>query len=83
MRTEEEIQHAHDFLQSILVYDNELDPKDRMDADLKMKVHLAHDAMGWALGHECGKAFGENMENLRQALDKAGFKLIAFKSHPE
>jgi hypothetical protein len=68
MRTQNEIQRAHDILHSLA--SGELDIMELRNA--QKFLHLAHDVLGWVLGFPCEDAFADNLAKVEAAMRRAG-----------
>lgn len=72
MKTEAEIQKAHDILASIILGNVK---GLTLPSASKAAVHCAADVLCWVLGHDHNKTFGKNLEALELAISKLGYEL--------
>jgi hypothetical protein len=72
MRSETDLQHAHDVLHYLLTREC---PLILGDHD-REHVRSAHDALAWALGSACGRAFGANFERATEELASLGIGFV-------
>ncbi len=71
MKTQGEIQKAHDILVAIIVKEVPIDVKPEQRKLLK----AATDVLCWVLEHDHNKAFGANLALIEQEAEKKGFVL--------
>ena len=69
LRTENEVQRAHDILCPVVAGEVVIPISERG----RKALHAAHDAIAWALGFECGGAFEETIQRVLLAADAAGY----------
>lgn len=75
MKTQEEIQRAHDILHAVLEYDTQ-QPK-KMPVSLSIPVNATHDTLAWVLEGPCrGEAFEENLAMLQAKMKAAGYHFV-------
>lgn len=71
MKSELEIQRAHDLIVPVLLGD----VKVKLDERAKLVMHAAADVLCWVLDHDHNDAFAQNIEQLEQKLKEKGFIL--------
>ena len=71
MKTRDELQRAHDILHIVAVGE----VPGVFDPETTAHCHLAHDAIAWALGFECGVTFEENLEKIHAEMERRGYHL--------
>lgn len=76
LATREEIQRAHDLLHSMLNGDIAAPVQPE---NLRL-VWVAHDALSWVLGFECGEAFRSTLSGMLAVLKNNGATI--WRSHP-
>lgn len=79
MKTQAEIQRAHDILISVIVGDvlNPLNPTKKFDgstADERVLMETAA-TLCWVLEHDHNPTFGKNLDFINQRLEVLGYKL--------
>lgn len=83
MKTQEEIQEAHDFLHAVLALHDELaQTGGALSPEVEIAIHSAHDALCFVLGCP-NPAFANNLAILRKHTEQHGLKLAYYTSHPE
>ena len=82
MKTQEQIQQAHDILHAVIEFDTS--QSDRMPDELFRPLHAAHDALSWMLDGPCKGPFADNLKMLREKMAAAGFHFVQRgESHAE
>lgn len=71
MRTEAEIQEAHDLLCGIKLGEVKID----LPASAMVGLTVALDALCWVLWHDHNVTFQENLDGLREAAKELGYEL--------
>jgi len=71
MKTQLEIQRAHDLLAGIFVGEIPF----RFTPAAEKPMHAALDVLCWVLGHDHNEAFGENLRKLEEDIRARGFVL--------
>lgn len=72
MRSQEEIQRAHDLLTGLLI--GEI-PSPFLDDDNRLAIHCAADVLCWVLSHDHNQKFAENLAQVEEYVKAAGFEL--------
>ena len=72
MRTETDLQFAHDVLHFVLT--REAPPI--LSEREREHVRTAHDALAWALGSGCGRTFGVNLDRVIDQLANVGLGFV-------
>lgn len=71
MKTEEQVQRAHDLLLPVVMGD----VPHELDDDVVRALHAAVDALCWVLGHDHNDAFQMNLSALEDHLKSQGYRL--------
>jgi hypothetical protein len=79
MKSELEIQEAHDFLHAVIEFDA---ASNEIPRDAKLAIQAAHDALCFVLEHP-NTTFSDNLRKLRALAEKHGVRVIRFTSHTE
>ena len=81
-----EIEECHGLLHAMLEYDQfdkDQPETDRLPAEVRDRLHAAHDAISFCLGLSCGEAFSENMLALKEMMKSKRLRLECYTSGPE
>lgn len=76
MRTEDEIQRAHDQLVGILLGEVKLG----LPSDLIGSISTAASVLCWILQHEHNQTFGKSLANLESLAKSAGYTLERYEN---
>lgn len=72
MRSQEEIQRAHDALVGVI---NREVPAEMKDRDTQLALHAATDTLCWVLQDGCESDFEANLAKLEKEIAARGFRL--------
>lgn len=72
MRSEEDLQRAHDILAAVMLDEVRITFN---DAWTEKAMHAALDTLCWALGHDHNTAFARSMAKLEREIMRAGYSL--------
>jgi hypothetical protein len=75
MKTQAEIQKAHDILHFLTA---DPDRPVMLNKEAAIAAHAVHDALGWILGFDCGVTFAENLKSIQQGLRELGYQEVDF-----
>ncbi len=78
MKSEREIQRAHDLLTGIVLGEVPV----KFSPDVQEGVIAALDALCWVLGHEHNQSFAGNLAEIEKALEQAGWVLAEVQTEP-
>ena len=84
MRTEEELQYAHDILQATLEINDKQAKEHRMPDDVAANMASECAALGYAIGCPvCGEIFEGRLKHLRETADECGLVLVKDETQTE
>lgn len=67
MKSQEEIQWAHDILHAVI---------EAQKSEIGGPLHASHDVLSWVLDGPCSGSFEKNLNMLQQKMRKAGYRLV-------